>query len=33
MIGKIADQNGSPTMKGILLHALVFLLIVRLTMG
>ena len=33
LLGKIADSNGSPTTVGILLHAVVFLLIVRLTMG
>jgi len=33
VLGKIADANGNPTMVGILLHAIVFLLIVRLSMG
>ena len=32
-VGKIADANGNPTIVGILFHAFVFLLIVRLTMG
>jgi hypothetical protein len=33
LLGKIADASGSPTMTGILLHTVVFLLIVRVSMG
>jgi hypothetical protein len=33
LLGKIADANGSPTMTGILLHTVVFLLVVRVSMG
>jgi hypothetical protein len=33
LLGKIADASGSPTMTGILLHTVVFLLVVRASMG
>ena len=33
ILGKIADTNGNPTWRGILLHAVVFTLLVRLSMG
>ena len=33
LLGKIADASGNPTMTGILLHTVVFLLIVRVSMG
>ena len=33
LLGKIADANGSPTWTGILLHTVVFMLLVRVTMG
>lgn len=32
LLGKIADANGSPTWRGILLHTVVFLLLVRVSM-
>ena len=33
LLGKIADANGSPTWTGIILHAVVFMLLVRVSMG
>jgi len=33
LLGKVADSSGNPTTVGILLHTVVFMLIVRATMG